>query len=225
MTRQRSPEFEALLEQSKQIPTVPAAVRARVLTRARATAALAGSARPPRSLLRPAMLHPAALVAATVLGMGIAGAVVLLRDRKPPVPPAEASASPALAVRSALSAVAPPPTPLPAAPLAPSATEPHPSAKAASPRESYAAELELLRRAQAAYASGDFSGSLVPLSEHARQFPNGRLAEEREALRVSCLRGLGRSSDARRAAASFAQRFPHSVLLSRTTAPETPASN
>jgi len=227
MTRQRSPELEALLEQGKQIPAVPAAVRARVLTRARATAALAGSVRPPRSRLRPAMLHLAALVAATVFGMGIAGAVVLLRDRKTPAPPAEASASAQLALRPALSALAPPtpPTPLASAPLAPSAPEPHPSAKSASPRESYAAELELLRRAQSAYAGGDFSGSLVSLNEHARQFPSGRLAEEREALRVSCLRGLGRSSDARRAAASFALRFPHSVLLSRTTAAETSPSN
>jgi len=226
MTRPSAPELEALLEQGKQIPAVPAAVRARVLTRARATAALAGSARPPRSRISPAILRPAALVAAMVLGMGIAGAVVLLRDRKP-APAADANASAPVAVRPALSVLAPPtpPAPLPSAPLAPSAPEPHPSAKAASPRESYAAELELLRRAQAAYASGDFSGSLVSLNEHARQFPNGRLAEEREALRVSCLRGLGRSSDARRAVTSFAQRFPHSVLLSRTTAPETPPSN
>jgi hypothetical protein len=173
------------------------------------------------------MLQPAALVAAMVLGMGIAGAVVLLRDRKPPVPPAAASASTQPVARPTLSALMPPPpvVPLPAAPLAPAAPEPHASAKSASPRESYAAELELLRRAQAAYAGGDFTGSLVPLNEHARQFPNGRLAEEREALRVSCLRGLGRSSDARRAAAAFALRFPHSVLLSRTTAPETPPNN
>lgn len=229
MTRQRAPELEALLEQGKQIPAVPASVRARILTRARATAALAGSVRVPRSRLRPAMLQPAALVAAMVLGMGIAGAVVLLRDRRPPAPPREMNASAQPAVQPALSALAPPPPnspppPPPSAPAASSAAEPRPSAKSASPRESYAAELELLRRAQAAYASGDFSGSLVSLSEHARQFPNGRLAEEREALRVSCLKGLGRSSDARRAAASFALRFPHSVLLSRTTAPDTTPS-
>lgn len=227
MTRQRAPELD-VIEQGKQIPAVPAAVRARVLTRARATAALAGSVRPPRSRLRPAMLHLAALVAATVFGMGIAGAVVLLRERRPPAPPREAGASAQPTVRPALSALAPPPQsspPPPPANSAASAAEPRPSAKSASPRESYAAELELLRRAQAAYGGGDFSGSLVSLNEHARQFPNGRLAEEREALRVSCLKGLGRSSDARRAAASFAQRFPHSVLLSRTTAPETAPSN
>src|SRR5437016_1884991 len=39
------------------------------------------------------------------------------------------------------------------------------------------------------------------------------LVEEREALRVKSLAGLGRQDDARRAAAEFHARFPRSVLL------------
>jgi hypothetical protein len=54
---------------------------------------------------------------------------------------------------------------------------------------------------------------LPPIVEHARRFKNGRLAEEREALRVKALVGLGRTHDARRAAAAFEARFPNSVLL------------
>ena len=55
--------------------------------------------------------------------------------------------------------------------------------------------------------------ALPPIAEHARRFKNGRLAEEREALRVKALVGLGRMEDARRAAAGFKARFPYSVLL------------
>jgi TolA-binding protein len=82
-------------------------------------------------------------------------------------------------------------------------------------QESYAAELALLRRAQSAYAGGDFSGALLKLGEHAKRFPNGRLTEEREALRVRSLVSAGRTSLARSAFAAFARRFPRSVLLPR----------
>ena len=84
-----------------------------------------------------------------------------------------------------------------------------------SPQESYAAELYLLQRAQSDYASQDFPDALVLVAEHARRFPNGRLAEEREALRVRSLAGAGRGDQARRALAAFAKRFPRSVLLPR----------
>jgi hypothetical protein len=76
------------------------------------------------------------------------------------------------------------------------------------------AELQLLRRARQDLTRGDFAGALAAIGEHARRFRNGSLVEEREALRVKSLAGLGRVDDARRAAASFHARFPHSVLLS-----------
>jgi outer membrane protein assembly factor BamD (BamD/ComL family) len=82
--------------------------------------------------------------------------------------------------------------------------------------DSYTAELALLRRAHAAYGSHDFTAALRLLAEHGSRFPNGRLAEEREALRVRALSGSGLNEAARVAAHSFAARFPHSVLLSRT---------
>jgi hypothetical protein len=56
--------------------------------------------------------------------------------------------------------------------------------------------------------------NLSHIAEHARRFKDGRLTEEREALRVKSLAGLGRSDEARRAAAAFRARFPRSVLLS-----------
>jgi hypothetical protein len=75
------------------------------------------------------------------------------------------------------------------------------------------AELLLLRPARAAVARENFAAALPPIAEHARRFKDGRLAEEREALRVKALVGLGRADEARRAAASFRAHFPHSVLL------------
>jgi hypothetical protein len=74
-------------------------------------------------------------------------------------------------------------------------------------------ELRLLRQARAAVARDDFAGALVPIAEHARRFKEGRHAEEREALRVKALSGMGRRDEARRAAAAFKARFPRSVLL------------
>jgi hypothetical protein len=79
----------------------------------------------------------------------------------------------------------------------------------------YGAELELMRSAHVAYARHDFTSALLLAGEHARRFPGGLLTEEREALRVRSLLGAGRLAEARRAAASFATRFPRSVLVHR----------
>ena len=96
---------------------------------------------------------------------------------------------------------------LPPAPIA--AQAPAAPSRGEAARE----ELRLLRQARAAVARTDFAAALPPLTEHARRFKDGRLAEEREALRVKALAGLGRTDEARRAAAAFKARFPRSVLL------------
>ena len=82
-------------------------------------------------------------------------------------------------------------------------------------RDPFTAELDLLQRAHGAYTRRDFSVALTLVAEHARRFPNGHLAEQREALRVRSLAGAGRADEAHRAAAAFAVRFPRSVLLPR----------
>jgi len=75
------------------------------------------------------------------------------------------------------------------------------------------AELQLLRTARQKVTNGDFAGALAIIAEHVRRFRNGGLVEEREALRVKSLAGLGRHEEAQRAAAAFHARFPHSVFL------------
>ena len=71
-----------------------------------------------------------------------------------------------------------------------------------------------MRQARQDVTRGDYAGALATIAEHVRKFRNGALIEEREALRVKSLAGLGRHDEAMRAAAQFHARFPHSVLLS-----------
>ena len=68
------------------------------------------------------------------------------------------------------------------------------------------------RRARTSRAATS-RGALATIAEHVRRFRNGSLVEEREALRVKSLAGLGRHEEAQRAAAQFHARFPHSVFL------------
>jgi hypothetical protein len=85
--------------------------------------------------------------------------------------------------------------------------QPHPAAE--DGRE----ELRLLELARARLANEDFAAAMPPLAEHARRFRQGRLVEEREALRLEALAGLGRREEVRRAAAAFEARFPRSPLV------------
>jgi len=101
---------------------------------------------------------------------------------------------------------------------APAKHESLPRPPAVSPHagnERYALELKVLQPARAAVARDDFLSALAAIAEHERRFPEGQLAEEREALRVQALLGLQRTEEASRAAAAFRERFPGSVLLSR----------
>lgn len=224
MTRRELPsdlDVDALLERGREIPRVPEAVRARVLHRARMVAAK------PRLLelepdhavrARPSML---AIAAAAALVAGIAGAVVAARLHSAPAPAPDASAPTPPPLREtkaepgiSVAEVPSEPSLLPSAPSAPLEPAPRTVAQPAA-QESYAAELQLLRRAQSAYAARDFSGALARLSEHSKRFPTGRLMEEREALRVRSLASAGNMDQARRAFAAFATRFPRSVLLPR----------
>jgi hypothetical protein len=84
--------------------------------------------------------------------------------------------------------------------------------------EDYAIERKILQPARAALAAGDVSSALAAIGEHARRFPAGQLAEEREALRVEALLNAHRTDEARAAAADFREQFPRSVLLSFVSA-------
>ena len=226
------PELAAFLEPGKIDRRAPPDVRARALARARAIVA-AGDAMslaprqpdhappvpPPVLLGHHRGLVRLAAAAAVALTVGAVGAFAALGDRTAPTPQ-----------------VASQERPLPAPPVrddgsrAPSIESPTvaPShAVTARPARAtrvggeagrFDAELDLVQRAHGAYTRRDFSGALILVAEHARRFPRGHLAEQREALRVRSLLGAGRSDEAHRAAAAFAVRFPRSVLLPRVAA-------
>jgi len=79
--------------------------------------------------------------------------------------------------------------------------------------EEYARELRILEPARRAFTRGDMPAVLEAAEEHERMFPHGGLAEERDALRARALFRQHRDDEARRAAAAFGKRFPHSALL------------
>ena len=80
------------------------------------------------------------------------------------------------------------------------------------------AEAAILRNADAALKRGDAQGALALVDQHARQFPNGILAEERDAERVVVLCALGRTDEARAAGAAFLRAHPRSPQTSRIRA-------
>jgi hypothetical protein len=84
--------------------------------------------------------------------------------------------------------------------------------KTAAARQ-YAAELALLEPARSALARGDNAAALSAIVRHEREFEAGFLAEERSALRVRALWGMGRISEAEAAAKAFRARYPRSALL------------
>lgn len=210
-------DVDVLLRSGRSIAPIPGNVRARVLARARATAQASPMQRlhtPPVTSRRGSTI---ALAAAVAFIVGAAGAAVAMRARlrdeshlaQPARPHGEAAAC------ATATPVAAPPAPE-ATPPSNVETKPTRAEPSISPRESYTAELGLLQRAQAAYADRNFATTLLLVGEHARHFPNGRLAEEREALRVRALMGAGREAEARKAASAFKARFPRSALLPRS---------
>jgi hypothetical protein len=211
-----------LLEYGKRVPPQPKSVRARVLGRARVTAAL-----PPTTLQPPPavestlpwhLLSPAAAVA---LAGGVAATLYALSGTRSP-PEERLPLSSPMTVSSGQPATAHPEATTPAPGAATPAAKPSaaPAVKA-QPRTrrpeptpaSDTAEFEVIRSAHSAYVSHDFATALRLVGEHAQRFPHGLLAEEREALRIRCLLGSGRRPEAERAASAFARRFPRSVLL------------
>jgi hypothetical protein len=78
---------------------------------------------------------------------------------------------------------------------------------------SLAAERQLLDAAHRAVASGRSSEALDALARHAREFPRGRLSEEREGLWIQALISAGRLEEARQRVRRFRGLFPRSMLL------------
>ena len=190
-------EVLALLATEREIPVVPAPARDRVLARARESL----SQKMARPLLEgrtpPSGRWAAAAGAVLIVGAAGGAAAYHLCPR------------PQIASTAAL--VAPS---MPAPPSQLLIDKSLPGAPSRSAGEGAKEELRLLERVRVAIGQENYAAALSLIVEHERRFKNGELVEEREALRVSALSGLGRREEARRAAATFEARFPLSPLLS-----------
>jgi hypothetical protein len=203
-----SPETRALLDREREIPPVPAAVRARALARARAALEAGAATRRAAPAAAPRTRWAAVAALICVGGAAVGAGAYQFRDRL--MPPKAAPAAPSAPNVAPPVAARPAPSPIADAPSAP--VSPVAAPRLSAP-DAARAELRLLRQARAAVAREDYAAALRPIADHAHRFKDGRLAEEREALRVRSLAGLGRTDEARRAAAAFRARFPRSVLL------------
>ncbi len=167
---------------------------------------------------RPRSLRMALLVAAALSlgGLAMAGAhwaasdsptpLVVLTVQPQSVPAGAAEPKPALE---------PKPVAEPASEPAVIAAAPSSTAHARpSGVRQYALEVSLLEPARTGIARGDYHAALGAIAKHQREYASGQLAEEREALRVRALWGLGQKPAAEAAAAVFRKRYPRSGLLS-----------
>lgn len=201
---------------------------------ARAEAALARD-RPSGFALRASRFAPSvrrrslrtvALLAAALAVAGFAAAGVGLWQEREAGPTSPLHAPPPTAQPKAVArggalpladSVAPAPIaeePPPKAPRAKASAAPTTERSRPSSVQQYKLELALLEPARSSIARRDYGGALSAIGAHQREFPGGLLAEEREALRVRALWGMGQTGAAEAAASAFRKRYPRSLLLS-----------
>jgi hypothetical protein len=214
-------EMESLFAVERELVPEPDGVRNRVIRRARASLPrtlpvefVKRSARPRRVRIGWAAAAVVMLSVSCVIAFH-AGYQMKSRSSAAPAPaPIPTHSVVVLPVPVAPPATSPPTDPKP--PLAePRTAKTKPVGSAKSAADAYAMEVRVLQPAQRAVAREDFASALAAIAEHERRFPSGKLAEEREALRVKALLGLGRSEDAQRAGVAFGKRFPRSALVRR----------
>ncbi|MFT3840829.1 MAG: hypothetical protein QM723_27820 [Myxococcaceae bacterium] len=128
----------------------------------------------------------------------VAKAPVVVSTPTPPPPPPQVDV--------------PEPEPTPEAVLPPvkQVVKPKP-AEPVSPEQ----EAELLTRAMGASQQSQWAEALAAAEQHARKFPNGSLAQEREMIAIESLLRLGRRADAERRAEKFRKAWPTSTHLVR----------
>jgi hypothetical protein len=112
-------------------------------------------------------------------------------------------------VASAPFVVAPVAAPKSALAVAPQAS---PSASSSARTDTLAQERALLEIARTAFGRDDAQGTLDALDRHRNQFPDGKLAEERDALTVEALVEAGRTDEARARGRQFHLSYPNSIM-------------
>jgi hypothetical protein len=163
------------------------------------------------------------LLAIAIVTGGSVGGYLLLRDGSEATQPTRAQVTtpaaettlheePATEVPAAAL-----PTPEPQVTATPAAAktrrDPPKSARAPATRAEPPVESDLIEAAWSALARKDSAAVFAALRRHQCHYPSGRLAEEREALRVLALARAGQSEQARERADAFQSEYPKSIHL------------
>lgn len=169
----------------------------------------------------------AAIALATTFAIGVGAGVAADRSAREPAPaPAivtagtvasavSSSASPSSSMARAVDPAVPV-SALPAVPVvAPSIAAARDDSPATPSPSSggLAAERALLDVARSALARGEAGEALTAADRHSREYPDGAMAEEREAIAVKALVAVGRRDEARNRANALEKRYPNSLML------------
>jgi len=202
-------ELDALIRAARDVSGPPPDVASRLIGRLDAVAAAPGAGAVAFS--KTALFAGGGLL--FVVGALAGGGVVwATRPAVPVVPPIVA-----VVERPAALAIPAPVEPAPAAPAVedlPVPPPPKPTARkspAPPPASTLEEERRLLDGARAHVVAGAWAEALTAVAEHEARFPNGALAEEREALAIQALGTTDRRAAVGRAAA-FRKRWPTSIL-------------
>ena len=219
-TPELPPEARDALAHAKTIEGPDDAVRARM--RARLLSALpplpdggGGEGEPPAGGGGGAGAMPKVPLWAVGVALLVGGAAGLSYPRTP-VEHVVVMPGPALTVSTSAppASVAAPASSLPSIDMKDLPSMPVASAAAIGPRsDDLAAERAALDVARTALGRGDGPNALAACDDHARRFPRGALAEEREAIAVQALVLEHRGDDARARAERFRKTHPRSILL------------
>lgn len=228
-----APDLAALLAAERSPVPVPPGVHARVLQHVEAVAmasAASAATSPAAPDGRPATAPPSSPgwllrrlpFLATFVAGGVVGAA-LFATLRPATAPRTVVVERTVEVRAMPSPQPePPPPPVAASPPEPAAASrpappvsPAPRPPTATATEDrdvgLARERALLEIARTAVARGDAPAALVGVERHARRFPRGALAEEREVLWIQALLVAGRRDEAGARAERFRRQFPGSL--------------
>jgi hypothetical protein len=226
-------DLEALLDAERDIDVPAPAQRQRMFARleplllvpaalATATTATTATTAASSGVIAGAAL-PTKLVASVVFAAVIGGAVGAGGHAyfATPQPAAVAPAVPGDPTPKSVPAPSPLTEPAAESPAKTARSAPAPSADAtpSAPRTeertqsagSLRAERLLIETASAALVRGDSKSAIAALRQHARSYPKGALAEEREVLLVKALAASGDDAAAEKRAKEFKKKFPGSM--------------
>jgi hypothetical protein len=214
-------DVRTLVERTRGVPPAPEGARERVLAGVDAAVdsrSGGGPAASARHVPGPPLAGGKVATLAATFALGCAVGALVTKALGPGAKPAPPPERVVLVERPAPEPVPPPdsPAPLASALVADGPAPPRSgsSAKMAAPvLDPLLEERALLDGARAALERGEPEAALAATARHERRFPNGILAQEREAIAVRALLALGRAGAARTRADRFRARYPNSVLL------------